>query len=580
MLDLNDPEAIRRYIDAADRYFQDLEDPQALFDKPYVPLQGAGYHVARLGYLLSHLKLSRLNLSRLKDAPRQTVVDFGAGMCWLSILLARMGCDVVALDVSSTALKLGEQAFRQAHLRRARSRPRFLVYDGFRFPLPDASVDRIVCYDAMHHVPNKSTVLREMHRVLRPSGRACFAEPGPGHAGAPDSLHDMEQWGVLEDEVDAAALCDLAAEVGFGQSFVVPLVNPADHNMDVAQFRTIHGDARHGALDWHGSDALVVLFKTDGLTDSYFPDRLLAQIEVVAIDSSVDPTENFTATLRATNVGDTHWIALPTDAQPRNNGAGAVTRALFRRRVQTLDYDRAFLQKTIVPGRYRNTRPVAYYRQYLEQNGLRGMVTLGVQLRDLRTAAVIDRDYARGFLPSDLAPGETCEVQVRMRAPRQPGLYTLEFDMVDELMAWFGAEGSATELEYVSVRGTETPRDSRSPGRLQAGLQVVERRAPGVLVLSIENRGDTIWLRGPLALGGHVEVGAQRLDANGRVEEQDWVRVSLPHSVLPNETALVLLDLSPTTRHRTVEAVKIDMVAQRRCWFEEVGSKPLHVSLL
>ena len=571
----DDPEAMRRYIDGADRYFQDLENPQALFDKPYVPLQVAGYNVARLGYLLSHLKLSRLT----HDA-RQTYVDFGAGMCWLSILLARMGYHVVALDVSSTALKLGEQAFRQAHLPDSTPKPRFLAYDGFQFPLPDESVDRIACYDAMHHVPNKSTVLREMHRVLRPRGRVCIVEPGPGHAGSPDSLHDMEKWGVLEDEVDAGELCKLAAEVGFAQSFVVPLVNPVDHKMDAARFVEINGDARRGALDWRGHDALVVLFKTDGMADSRFPERLRARIEVVEIDSSVEPMEEFTATLRVTNTGDTLWFALPTDPRPLHDGAAEQKGGPSRRRAQPLDYDRAFLQKTIVPGRYRNTRPVARYRRYLEHNGLQGMVTLGVQIWDIESRAVIDHDYARGFLPSDLALGEMCDIHVRMRAPRQPGIYALKFDMVDELLTWFGAEGTLTEREYVSVQGTGTPRDSRSPGWLDAEIHVVERRAPGVLVLSIKNRGDTVWLQGPLALGGHVEVGVQRLDVSGRVEDRDWVRVSLPDTVLPNETARVLLDLSPATCHRTVAAAKIDMVNEKRCWFEDVGSKPLQVSLL
>jgi len=101
-----------------------------------------------------------------------------------------------------------------------------------------------------------------------------------------------------------------------------------------------------------------------------------------------------------------------------------------------------------------------------------------------------------------------------------------------------------------------------------------------VLVLSIKNRGDTVWLQGPLALGGHVEVGVQRLDESGRVEDKDWVRVSLPRTLFPDEAARLVLDLSPATGQRTVAAAKIDLVSEKRCWFEDVGSKPLQVSLL
>lgn len=43
--------------------------------------------------------------------------------------------------------------------------------------LPDASVDLITCYSVLHHVPNVSTVIRELGRVLRPGGIMLLREP-------------------------------------------------------------------------------------------------------------------------------------------------------------------------------------------------------------------------------------------------------------------------------------------------------------------------------------------------------------------------------------------------------------------
>jgi len=46
-----------------------------------------------------------------------------------------------------------------------------------------------------------------------------------------------------------------------------------------------------------------------------------------------------------------------------------------------LDYGRAFLDKHIAPGQYRNLEPVGYYSRYLEHNQAR-VVTLGAKLWD------------------------------------------------------------------------------------------------------------------------------------------------------------------------------------------------------
>ena len=84
-----------------------------------------------------------------------------------------------------------------------------------------------------------------------------------------------------------------------------------------------------------------------------------------------------------------------------------------------LDYGRAFLDKHIAPGQYRNLEPVGYYSRYLEHNQAR-VVTLGAKLWDSAMQVQIDRDYSRGFLENDVAPGEAAMVVVRMRAPVSP----------------------------------------------------------------------------------------------------------------------------------------------------------------
>jgi SAM-dependent methyltransferase len=44
-------------------------------------------------------------------------------------------------------------------------------------PFQDNSFDLATCFGCLHHIPNVSTVIRELHRVLTPSGYAVIREP-------------------------------------------------------------------------------------------------------------------------------------------------------------------------------------------------------------------------------------------------------------------------------------------------------------------------------------------------------------------------------------------------------------------
>ena len=62
-------------------------------------------------------------------------------------------------------------------------------------------------------------------------------------------------------------------------------------------------------------------------------------------------------------------------------------------------------------------------------------------------------DIARsGLEPGVVGPGDSREFSLRLRAPREPGRYVLQIDMVDELVHWFsdlGWPGVLRDLEVV-----------------------------------------------------------------------------------------------------------------------------------
>jgi hypothetical protein len=72
-----------------------------------------------------------------------------------------------------------------------------------------------------------------------------------------------------------------------------------------------------------------------------------------------------------------------------------------------------------------------------------GQVALGGHLRD-GGGALVEQDLFRAPLPRDVGPGESVEVSCAFSVPEVPGRYSVELDLVDEGITWFGARGSAT----------------------------------------------------------------------------------------------------------------------------------------
>lgn len=90
------------------------------------------------------------------------------------------------------------------------------------------------------------------------------------------------------------------------------------------------------------------------------------------------------------------------------------------------------------------------FRSQSRDDGRR-VVRLGAQLTN-DAGEVIDRDYARAWLPSDLGPGQSMNVPIEIPTPAQPGRYGLKFDLVSEGIDWFEASGSPTITRGLWVR--------------------------------------------------------------------------------------------------------------------------------
>ena len=80
----------------------------------------------------------------------------------------------------------------------------------------------------------------------------------------------------------------------------------------------------------------------------------------------------------------------------------------------------------------------------------RRLVRLGAQLC-AADGTLINRDYARAWLPNHLESGQQIDIQIEIPAPAEPGRYQLKFDLVSEGIDWFETSGSQTTRKNLLV---------------------------------------------------------------------------------------------------------------------------------
>jgi ubiquinone/menaquinone biosynthesis C-methylase UbiE len=119
----------------------------------------------------------RSDLATLRDmispAPAVRLLDVGGGAGAATERFAS-GCgQVVVLEPDARKVAVG---------RRRRPSFRFEQGHGESIPFPDGTFDWVVSIVALHHMEDSVKALREMHRVLRGSGRIAVLELPPSRA--------------------------------------------------------------------------------------------------------------------------------------------------------------------------------------------------------------------------------------------------------------------------------------------------------------------------------------------------------------------------------------------------------------
>lgn len=123
-----------------------------------------------------HRVWKRLAIEVLDLRADQLVLDLACGTGDLSRLIAtrgKPGISVVGADMNASMLAVGRDRLLDAGIV---NQVRFVQANAECLPFPSNTVDRIVIGFGLRNVTHKTDALTEMHRVLRPGGRAVILE--------------------------------------------------------------------------------------------------------------------------------------------------------------------------------------------------------------------------------------------------------------------------------------------------------------------------------------------------------------------------------------------------------------------
>ncbi len=112
--------------------------------------------------------------SILTQGPKCKVLDVACGLGFLSVLLARYGHQVVAVDISKSSIVY---ARKLAASYNCLDKIDFNVMDVSKLTLDSDLFDIVTGEDALHHIIKYPGSVENIYRVLKPGGKAYFTEP-------------------------------------------------------------------------------------------------------------------------------------------------------------------------------------------------------------------------------------------------------------------------------------------------------------------------------------------------------------------------------------------------------------------
>jgi len=197
-----------------------------------------------------HLPIALPVVEKMGLAPRDNVLDVGCGSGWLSRRIGKLVPEgrVVGMDISDEMIRVARRnSLDQANLL-------FVAGEVEEIPWESNFFSHVISVESAYYWPNPAAGLRELHRVLRPGGRAWilinYYRDNPhshqwgGLLAVPTQLLSSEEW--------AGALFAAGFERAVHERIVDPSPSPGTYTgrwfRDAEQLRAFKAE---GALLLH-----------------------------------------------------------------------------------------------------------------------------------------------------------------------------------------------------------------------------------------------------------------------------------------------------------------------------------------
>ncbi len=336
------------------------------------------------------------------------ILDVGCGSGWLSEYFARLGYDVMGIDISDDLIRMARERVENIPYKLDHEMPvrcRFLVHDIEVAPLAE-SFDGIICYDSLHHLEDEHAVFRHLASMLNVGGLMFILEGHKPSAGSAteDELRDvMRQYGTLESPFSYEYLRTLLDEHGLTVTGDYVSVNGLFEREMVEGNSGESGDLRLPlrtlATDYHYLTCMKVAedAPASSVPDSRKPGLLRAEFTTrVSLPRKVGPKTKLQIPIRIRNAGDTVWLT------------GQTVRA--------------------------------------------GVVMPAIRITDEGGRTVVEL-HGHPLLPRAVAPRQAVTLVIQFAAPAEPGAYTVKIDLVDQHICWFEERGSQPLVFSFEVEG-------------------------------------------------------------------------------------------------------------------------------
>lgn len=362
-----------------EQYFLDENGNNHWLKKPFSGIEESGSYCLQLGRLIGGLNLAK----------GMTILDWGAGSCWMSEIMNKLGMKTISLDVSKSALEVGKKLFNLDKRIDLDLKPEFIHYDGRKIPLQDSSVDRIVISWAFHHIVNKIEMLEEFYRVLKPDGIVGFMDAGLYYDESDMAKHEKETFGALEDNIDLEKINLISKEIGFKKL----LVTYAPESTLVFEFLNYKDRAKHSdelfesCLEYGKTHEVFFIVKGNPYAKNTAMPGKNCKAEIKLLDTT-KLNESLELELEIKNIGDTIFLS--------------------------------------------------------EFDSPSGIVYAGCHLYN-ESKELISLDFYRKKLDSDLTPGNKISLQMNIKLPAEFKGY-IEIDLVNEGHWWFKQKGTNTKF--------------------------------------------------------------------------------------------------------------------------------------